>query len=107
MTDATARIDARTAPAPRPSVATEVLDGDVVLHDEATGQVHLLNPSASVVWQLLDGETTIEEIAEAIADASGVDFGQVSSDTIDLVRMLGRLGVLAEIDPAAVEPPSP
>jgi len=100
-------IDARTAPTPRDTVATEVLDGDVVLHDAATGQVHLLNPTASIVWQLLDGATTIEEIADAVAEATGTDFGQVSSDTIDLVRMLGDLGVLAHIDPAAVEPPSP
>jgi hypothetical protein len=100
-------IDARTAPAPRSTVATEVLDGEAVLHDAATGQVHLLNAAASIVWQLLDGETTIEDIAAAIADATGEDFGQVSSDTIDLVRMLGGLGVIADIDPAAVEPPSP
>jgi len=100
-------IDAHFAPAPWPWVASVELDGEVVLYDEDTGRVHLLNESASIVWQLLDGESTIEQIGRDVAGAAGVEPLEVISQVIDLVRMLAGVGVIRGFDPAAIEPPSP
>jgi hypothetical protein len=100
-------IDAHFAPAPWPWVASAVLDGEAVLYDEDTGRVHLLNESASIVWQLLDGESTIEAIGRDVAAAVGADALLVISQVIDLVRMLAELGVIVGFDHAAIEPPSP
>lgn len=100
-------IDVSFAPAVAPSISAVLLDGEAVLYDEQSGRVHHLNPSGTIVWQLLDGRTTIAEIAAAIAEAAGANEDVVLADSIGLVQMLGQLGVIAGIDPAAIEPPSP
>jgi hypothetical protein len=100
-------VDADLKPAPWPWISAVVLDGEAVLYDEHTGRVHHLNPSGTIVWRLLDGEATIAEIAAAIAEAAGAEVDVVVADVVGLVTMLGQLGVIVGIDPAAVEPPSP
>ena len=53
-----------------------------------------LNRSAAVVWPLLDGESTIAEISEDIADVTGADLATVQRDVLDFVEQLGALGFL-------------
>jgi hypothetical protein len=48
--------------------AHEVDDGYVVYHT-ATDRVHYLNPSASVVYELCDGERTETEIEDLVGAA--------------------------------------
>lgn len=102
-----ATIGPTTAPAPRDHVASVVLDGESVLWDAHTGAVHLLNPSASAVWLLLDGNSTVDEIAEAIAMASRAPRDVVVTDVVGLVRMFAGLGILVGFEPAEVEPHGP
>jgi hypothetical protein len=101
MTDIDA-IDVDFVPAPWEWIASVVLDGEAVLYDEATGRVHQLNGSGTIVWQLLDGGTSVGDIAGAIAEASGVDADAVTFDVVSLVRMLADLGVLVGYEPRPV-----
>jgi hypothetical protein len=50
----------------------EVEDG-LVVYDAATDRVHYLNPSASVIFELCNGERTNEEIAELVGAAWGLE----------------------------------
>lgn len=100
-------IDRAFVAEPWDRIAATELDGEVVLYDEQTGRVHVLNHSGAVVWQLLDGTASVGEIAAAIAEASGGDLDAVTFDVLALVRMLADLGVLVGFDPAEVEPPAP
>jgi hypothetical protein len=47
---------------------------DVLLHDETSGSLltvpgrdamHVLNPTARAVWELCDGQTTVDEVAKS------------------------------------------
>jgi PqqD family protein of HPr-rel-A system len=49
-------------------------EGDrTAIFNPETGLLHLLNPSALAIWELCDGQTTAEEMADAISEITGLD----------------------------------
>lgn len=50
----------------------EVPDG-YVIYDNDANKVHYLNTTAAIVYQLLDGNQTVDSIAELVKQAFGVD----------------------------------
>lgn len=85
-------------PVVRSGVLSIELDGEIVLTapgDAAAGQrSHLLDPTASIVWQCLDGHATIAELAEDVAVVVEGDREQITADLVELFTTLGRAGVL-------------
>ena len=53
-------------PKSRADVVFRPLDDSWVLFDPRAGQLHVLNLSAALVWEHLDGESSREAIAEAV-----------------------------------------
>ncbi|MGH9297048.1 MAG: PqqD family protein [Acidimicrobiales bacterium] len=93
----------------REGVVSVEIEGDVILYDEERELSHLLNPSGAIIWQLLDGEASLEELVVDLAEAFHVDTGTVESDVLTLVRELGRRGLIENVvgDPdagASLEP---
>jgi hypothetical protein len=87
-------IDAGFAAARRPGLAWVMLDRAVV-YDPGSGRVVQLNASGSLLWQVLDGETPLRDLAAEIAAAYGSSRGTVEADVVALTRRLARLGLLA------------
>jgi hypothetical protein len=58
---------------PRPDLAIENVDGELVVLDKAAGKVHQLNPSASFVWSCLSDGLDTREIAVGLAEAYGIE----------------------------------
>ena len=85
---------ATDAPRFRDSVAGVELDGEAVLYDEEQDMLHLLNPTATVVWSCLDGETTLAELADDLADAFEMPVDVIVAELVDLVRQFGQQGLL-------------
>jgi len=71
-----------------------ILD-QVVVYDPGTGRVVRLNASGSLLWQVLDGEAPLGDLAAEIASAFGHDRGVVESDVVTLARRLARHGLIA------------
>lgn len=103
-TDNVAALDATFVPARRDDLAVEELDGELVLLDETTGGIHVLNATASVVWRCLDGDIDVATLAAELADAFGVDASQVSDDVLGMVRQLAADGLLVGFEPPVDEP---
>jgi PqqD family protein of HPr-rel-A system len=86
-------------PAVRPRVRGDltvvVLDGEAVVYDEASGELHHLNASATIVFELLDGTSTIRELATDVADAFGRPPQEIETQVRTLVRQFRRLGLLS------------
>jgi len=75
-----------TKPRVREDLTVVELDGEAVVYDERTGDLHHLNPTATVVFGLLDGSATGRELARDLADAYDQPFEQVLEQVQALVR---------------------
>jgi PqqD family protein of HPr-rel-A system len=71
------------------------LDGEAVIYDASTGEVHHLNPTAALVFRLCDGTGTVPELASDIADAFGVPEAEVEGQVEALVSEFREAGLLA------------
>ncbi len=85
-------------PAMKPKVREELavvqLDGEAVVYDEAAQELHHLNPTATIVFTLCDGTSTVKQMAGEIAEAFGVETGEVERQIRTLVREFRRAGLL-------------
>jgi hypothetical protein len=79
-----------------PRLVVAEIDGEKVVYDRVHAQLHYLNHSASLVTDLCDGETTIRQMAEAIADVYEMPFDDVRSQVNGVVRDLRKVGVIEE-----------
>ena len=80
-----------------------VLRGEVAIEDFEDGSLALLceqlrlvqlNPMARDIVGHLDGERTVRQVAEAVAQAHGQPFDQVLSDVLELLTTLEAQGVV-------------
>ena len=98
---------------PRPAAGLHAIgvDQEVLLLDPRTDRLHLLDAVASVIWSVLDGEVTVDELAGDLADAFEVPVPRVRSDLDGLVRALDAAALLDGIEPQAHQlvgaPPGP
>jgi Coenzyme PQQ synthesis protein D (PqqD) len=88
-------IDARFAVARRPGLAWVMLDR-VVVYDPDTGRVVRLNTSGSLLWQVLDGETPLRDLAADIAAAYGSSRATIEADVVGLAKRLAQLDLPAD-----------
>lgn len=59
----------RTFPRSRLDLTVVYLDDECVVYDEESGDLHHLNPTATVVLDLCDGSSTISELSSMVAAA--------------------------------------
>jgi PqqD family protein of HPr-rel-A system len=82
----------------RPKVREDLtvveLDGEAVVYDDASGELHHLNPSATLVFGLLDGTASVRELAADVSDVFGIPPDEVERQLRRLVRDFRRLGLL-------------
>jgi hypothetical protein len=88
-------------PRPREGVSTEVLDGEAVVYLNGTRRLHVLNFSASLIWQHLDGAVSLDELAALLSGAANVPVEVIREDVLKAVREFGRMGLLHDV--AAVD----
>jgi Coenzyme PQQ synthesis protein D (PqqD) len=86
--------------------ATEVaeFETELVVFEVRSGQVHLLGPLASLVFDSCDGTTTIESLVQEIGAWSDDDAATIAAAVGATLTDLTRLGLLAGTE-AAVAPP--
>ncbi|MGH9063307.1 MAG: PqqD family protein [Acidimicrobiales bacterium] len=81
-------------PARAPGARLERQPGRYVLHDPDDNVVLALNESALALWELCDGETTTDEMVEAICRASSVSPEQATKDVQDTLHRFARDGLV-------------
>ena len=75
-------------------VNARTVDGEIVVLDRTTNQVHQLNPTASFVWQRCDGRHTTVEIADELVGAFEVDRAAARDAVVVALRQFDQLGLL-------------
>ena len=75
-----------------------------VAYDLLTEVVHVLNPTAALVWELCDGVTPEERLIEELADITGAPVDDVAADVHAYVETLAEAGLVHRADrtPAVV-----
>jgi len=68
---------------------------DTAIYNPETGVLHLLNPSALAIWELCDGETTVEEMAAAIDELTGVGLDAAESGVSAALEQLAEAGLVS------------
>jgi PqqD family protein of HPr-rel-A system len=86
------------ATASKPKVRTDLdiveLDDELVLYDPARDEVHYLNATAALVFQLCDGSATVKELATDIAGAIGAPERRIERHVRTLLKELREVGLL-------------
>jgi hypothetical protein len=86
---------------PRDDLATVALDGELVVYDPRTHELHHLNASAALVWQHCDGRRTVDDIAAAIASTGDADRAMVRADVARVIADLVAATLLVAAADAA------
>lgn len=81
-------------PKVRHDLAVVELDGEAVVYDEAASQLHHLNPTATVIFQMCDGSATVKEFSVDIAEAYGLMATEVERQVRALLRDFRKSGLL-------------
>jgi PqqD family protein of HPr-rel-A system len=81
-------------PKVRDDIAAAELDGEAVLYDERTGELHHLNPTATIIFSMCDGTSTIREMSGEISGAFGMAPDEVERQVRVLLRQFRKGGLL-------------
>jgi hypothetical protein len=81
---------------PRPDLAMENADGELIVLDKAAGKVHQLNSSASFVWDCLSDGLAIDEIALKLSEAFDVEPKIALSDVQAALAQFEGLALVVE-----------
>ena len=81
----------------REDLAVVEIDGEAVIYDEESGQLHHLNPTATLILQLCDGEATVKELSVDLAGAYAAPFDEIEKSVRRLVRELKEAGLLESL----------
>jgi len=71
-----------------PSVVSDIIDGEAIIMNMATGHYYSLVGSGANLWRLIVDGFTLAEIAHAMAGHYGIERLQAEADVRDLVARL-------------------
>ena len=69
-------------------------DGGWSVYNKETDTLHLLNDSARAIWELCDGQTSSEEMAQAVSQLTGLGHKEAREDIDATLEKLSSLGLV-------------
>jgi hypothetical protein len=81
-------------PKRRPGVKSRLVDGETLVLDRQESLIHQLNHTASYIWELCDGQSTLTDITHQLAQAFKIDLQIAAQDVQATVRQLEELHLL-------------
>jgi hypothetical protein len=77
-------------------VAFRVIDGSAVLVNPENSSLYWLNSVATAVWEMADGENTLESIARRLTDEFEVGYATALADAESMARAFLQMKLLVE-----------
>lgn len=81
-------------PTPHPQVISRIIDDEVVVVLPHQGQVKVLNNVGTKIWELLNGQRTLKEIANIIYQEYQVPIETAQTDTLAFANELAKREIL-------------
>jgi hypothetical protein len=75
-------------------VSLQRVGQEAILHDRRNGRAHVINESAAQIWELCDGQHTLDQIAGAFAASYDLPASVVLQDVEYILTKFRELGVL-------------
>jgi Coenzyme PQQ synthesis protein D (PqqD) len=75
-------------PIPHPQVAARTVDGSAVIVLADSGEVTVLNPVGTSIWEKIDGAHSIRDIVGALQAEYEVDAAQAEQDVAEFLQTL-------------------
>jgi hypothetical protein len=85
-------------PVHTPGVIGRLTDGEMVLVHPAQGMVRVLNQVGTRLWELIDGQHSVDDMAAVIAAKYEIDLDRARSDTLIFCTDLEARGVLTLVE---------
>jgi len=90
----TSGVSSTAAVVGRADVAWAVAGDQLVIH--ASGSTHVLDPTAAVLWQCLDGVSSLHEVFADIADVVAIPLDQVAADCMPAIESWLATGIAVD-----------
>jgi hypothetical protein len=87
-------VNTNSRPMHEPNYRLEEVDGDVMLFHPARTEIHHLNATAALVWQLCDGQRSIGEIILILQESYPEAKDEIPGDVAEVVKDLIQKGCL-------------
>ena len=81
-------------PTPNTDVSLQRVGQEAILHDRGNGRAHVINESAAQIWELCDGQHTVDEIVSVFAAAYELPTADVRADVQYILAKFHELRVL-------------
>jgi len=81
-------------PTPSNDVSLQRVGQEAILHDRRNGRAHVINESAAQIWELCDGQNTLDQIVSAFAAAYALPAADVQVDVQYILAKFHELRVL-------------
>lgn len=94
-------IEGSFAPRPAAGLVSTDIDGETLLIDPRTDRVYQLDRVGSVIWSVLDGEASVDELVDDLADVFETNPDAVRHDLGEMLLALRAAGVLEGTPPPA------
>ena len=89
-----ANVDLGICPKRRTNVNSRTVEGETVVLDRSNKQIHQLNQTASYIWERCDGVSTLQAIAQQLAETFAVDGETAIRDVTAVVVQFHALHLL-------------
>ncbi len=99
-TDLAVRLDGLYLPSE--DVVARQIEGELIIVPLAAGigdmedELYTLNETGRAIWLRLDGQTSLQKIAQSLATEYEAEPGEIEYDVVGLVGELVRRGMLVE-----------
>ncbi|HHJ17652.1 MAG TPA: PqqD family protein [Gammaproteobacteria bacterium] len=78
----------------RPHLSIREINGEIVILDRNTEEIHTLNESASYVWSRLDGSLSRDEIVAGFREDHGISQATAEADVDAIIRQFQALELI-------------
>ena len=77
-------------------IASETIVVPIRSHAGEVDAIYTLNELGTMIWQLIDGETSVRQIADEICTAYNVAPERATADIVDFLQSLRAAGIIKE-----------
>ena len=88
-------MDLQAIPRQNQDTASRSIDDAAYVLNPETSELHAFNEVGGRIWELIDGERTLQAVAQVIADEYDVEPGVAEADVVEFVETLVDKGIVA------------